>query len=367
MNLKNLALKLVAGVAVAVLVTEGSAFIREAFASRRNHIAVFSAAPGAERLLRESRYVLTGRVLASGSKFRDTIEIAVSGDWLLALRLNNRLTGLNLRNGSVRDFSAFLSTLHVGVEYHTIWAGRRQGEVFLGSPSRTFSQLSLTSEGIANDTHSFARPTDVLHSLPLAEERWVSDGLFQDGTTLLFNQLKGDSLRGGEAIRKPVFPGLSPFVSLEANRNAIAASPDGRRFAQAFWFAPLIHIYDNTGTLLHSTSAPVNVAQAFGEHLMRGDVRMRYLPQTTHCYISVAATSKRVIALFSGKTRHESGLKVEGSQLHVLAWDGRLIGVVNLDSPVSRLAASPEGELLRAIHREPDSAILEYRLPEPLQ
>jgi hypothetical protein len=362
-NLKRAAIKFSIGAAAAVLVMQGASLIQRLRAAKQIHVAPFARTAQSPLLSQEPRSIGSGRVLAAGPEFADTIDIVVSGDWLLALRLQNRLIGLNLRHGTVRDFSGILAKQRP-VEYHQMWRGRREGEVFVGNIAQRFTQLSVTAEGVTEDTTSFTRPPDVRYSLPVGKEEWLSNGYFRDDATLVSSQLVSDQLKTLSPIRHPVFPGISPFVSLEANKNSVAARPDGRRVAQAFWFAPFVHIYDSSGELLHSIPTSLGMVQEFGEHLVHGDVRMRYLPETVRCYVAVATTSVNVIALFSGKTMKEAGPNpIAGSQLHILNWDGAVTDVVNLDAAVSGLAASAKGELLWAIRRGQDAAILEYALP----
>jgi hypothetical protein len=368
MKLKSRILRLAVTAAAALLGVVAGSLSRSFVISKRNHTATFPAALDSKAHLGKSRLV-SGRVLASGTDFAEAADLVVSGDWLLILAMVNRLTALNLRDATIKDFSAVFSTLpskrDFRVPYSMMWGGRTPSEVFVGNNFQMFSRLLVTSDGVksGSTTSSFSRPTDVFYSLPLAEEQWVSNGLLRDETTLVFGKMVGGRFLANLSLKKPVFPGISQtFVSQEANRNVIAASPDGKRIAQVFWFAPVVNIYDDAGTLLHSVAGPVGVTQAFGERMVHSDVRMRHFPETTYCYLSVAATRKGVIALFSGMTRRDSRF-VQGSQLHVFNWDGDLIEVVNLDSPVAKIATRAEAGVLWGIRLRPSAAVLEYQMP----
>jgi len=336
--------------------------IQGVLASRRDHVVAFPAPQGAELALRETRPVLARRVLARGPQFKNILDLVPAGDWLLALRLDGGLVGLNLRTGTIRDFSDVLARQRPYVKYEMMWRGQGQGEAFLGTIARKLIRLSVTSEGAVNITHAYARPIDTGYSLPMAGDNWLSNGYWRDGTTLMVGQLSGDRLTG-HAVNGPVFPGLSPLVSLDAHWNSVAARPDGERMAQVYWYAPLVHIYDSSGGLVQSMAAPVSVTQRFTEHMVSGNARMQFLPQTTRCYVDVTAQSKRVLALFSGQQPLKSSGRIEGSQLQVLTWEGQFAAIVNLDSLVSRIAATPDGDLLWAARRGLDPEIVEYRLP----
>lgn len=355
-------LRFAAGFAGALFLVGIWSVTKGRFVAKTRHVALFSPQAEVGLPLEPLHRSVVGRVLASGVDFGGILDIVPSGDWLMALRMENRLTGLNLRNGTVRDFSALLAGQIPHVEYEMMWAGRSRNGLLLGNISRTISELSVTSEGGATISHSYDRATDVCYSIPVVHGRWISNGFYRDQTTLTVDELVGDHLKVSRAVRRPVFPRLPPFVSLEANRNSIVANPEGGLLAQAFWFAPRIYIYDSTGALEHSFSAPVRISQVFGERFVHGDVRMRYFPETTRCYISVAATDRRVFGLFSGKAIRELGTRVEASELHTITWNGDLVEIVNLDSQVSAIAASSDGQVLWAARREPNPAILEYRL-----
>ena len=208
-----------------------------------------------------------------------------------------------------------------------------------------------------------SRPKSMTYSLPVSGGRWLSSGFFWDGaTTLVVGRREGDHLVSIQDIRQPVFPKLPPAVFWEANRNSVAARPDGRRFAEAFWYAPYISIYEGTGVLLRSTPPPISVKQVFGEGIANGEVRMRHLPDTIRCYIAVTASQEHIIGLFSGRSIRELGYKILANELHIFSWDGQLVEIDQLDSPVSKIEVSSDGNVIYASRGGTDPGVIEYRL-----
>lgn len=369
-RLAKLGYRLAAVAGAVFVVMQASALLRSIHAKKQYHTTAFRSAPRSEAGSGTLR-VLTGRILASGSDFSNTIEVAAVPDWLLALRRGNVLTALNLRTGLVKDVSALLANNRRGIRYDFLWVGPDHSQLFLGGGMPTFITASLNANGVQQrSVRTFVRPKasfeqSSVHSLPLAGGVWASNGFFQDGVTLIVDELEGIYLSGHREITKPVFPGITqPSISEEANKNVIAARPDGKRLAQAFRYAPTVYVYDGTGAFLRSVAGPVSIKQAFGERLELGNPVMRFLPETTYCYIGITATNDNIIALFSGE-RPMPGREMpvmRGSQLHVLTWDGVLAEIIDLDGPVSWISASPDGRLLWAVRLRPVPAVIEYKL-----
>ncbi len=85
-------------------------------------------------------------------------------------------------------------------------------------------------------------------------------------------------------------------------------------------------------------------------------------PPTIRCYIAATASQLNIIGLFSGKSRHEIGYTIEADELHVFNWDGQLVEIDRLDSFVSKIEVSPDGNVIYASLVGSDPGIVEYKL-----
>jgi len=368
MTISSAALRFAAFFAPAIAIIVGADYTRVSLANSRFHTATFPASRGEEHFAKAQRTTLKGRVLGAGALFADIVDMAGSGDWLLFLRRDNHLTGLNVRNGSIQDFSAVLPSARADDQsFDSLWIGQKEDELYFGSAFSTrLIRVRVTGAGVeGSGVTVFSRPAGLSYSLPLADDQWLSNGIFQDETTMVVQKLKGERLEEQHRMHGPVFPDLSPFVSFEANRSRIAAQPDGTRVAQVFWFAPVVRIYDTTGTLLHSISPQADITQRFGEQFVHRGTSMRYLPGangTIRCYVDVTASNRFFVGLFSGKPVPPN-IAHRADQLHIFSWEGQVAETLSIDNEVSGIALSPGGEVLWAFRRNPNPVILEYRLP----
>ncbi len=358
----RLALGFVAGFIVAFLILKGAHIVHDRIVDRRIHSTTFSVQQDRALLIRTPHRSLSGQTLAHGAMFRDAVDLVISENWVLVLGTNNRLTGLNLIDGNIRDFSAILASTTNQTSYPFMWSGQ-EDEVFVGNTDQVFAQISTEPDGTPVGILPLTRPKSMTYSLPVSGGVWLSSGFFWDGvTTLVTGRREGNHLVSVKDIKRPIFPGLSPSVFWEANRNSIAARPDGERLAEAFWYAPYIYIFDNTGNFLRSTLTPVDVNQAFSEGIANGEVRMRHISGTIRCYIAATASRLNIIGLFSGKSRHKIGYAIEANELHVFNWDGQLVEIDRLDSFVSKIEVSPDGNVIYASRVGNDPGIVEYKL-----
>jgi len=201
---------------------------------------------------------------------------------------------------------------------------------------------------------------------PIAVQ-WVDDttlvaaGFFQEGRLYLVR-------RDGTAIR-PIgeIPLTSdkvpPLAAQQALQPSLAVRPFGNLAAVGSRYAARLDIYDlRTGTM-----KPAQVPLAFQPEMdiiRRGDLPIFVSNQQTRFgYIDVAATSDRIYALFSGRTRAGfPGRANMGTDVHVFDWNGAFLGAVKLDWDVLRIAVDASNSTLFAISEEPDPAVLAYSL-----
>lgn len=368
MTLKTVLFHTTTTILTAILITAGMSVIQRYEALQDYHSAAFPAPTVHGRSSEIPTDLLIGRITTATSLANVEDFVAANG-WFIAIRFPNHLTAINRRTGDIQEFTGLPSADKPYTPYDFIWTGRTSDEVFVGSNFRLCVRLLVSANGLTMPTthNVVTRNRDILSSLPLANGSWASNGLFKDNTTLTINRLSDDRLLPTRDVRQPVFPSIHhPFVSLEANRTSIAVAPDGRRLVQGFWFAPRINIYDESGTLLHAISGPSGITQAFSEQQVHGEVRMKYLPQTTRCYIAITATDQYIFALFSGRTIKDSRA-VNGAQIHVFSWDGNLTHIIYLDRPVAAVVVSRDGSLLWGLQREAPPAIIEYDISKSIQ
>ena len=361
MTLKKVVFHVSTTILVAVIMTAITSAVRQHEAESNYHFQDFPPTSLAHSNHRAPALLVTGRTVSNPATLTNVLSIVAANGWLIALRGQNHVTSINPQTGLAREFSDLPSVDKPYTPYNIIWNTGRGGDVLVGSNFRLFVRLSVATDGTLTLTgdNPFHRDIDILSSFPLANGQWASNGLFKDDTTLLINRLSGNRLTVVRAIKQPVFPLLAhPFVSMEVNRTSIAVEPNGHRIVQGFWFAPRIYTYDEAGSQLNVIAEPAGIKQSFSEQQVHGASRMKYLPQTTRCYIALAATEKYIFALYSGQTIKESP-SVNGNQIHVFTWDGQLAQTIYLETHVS--------SLLWALHREAPPAIIEYQVPMSLR
>ncbi len=153
-------------------------------------------------------------------------------------------------------------------------------------------------------------------------------------------------------------------VRQEAYRSTIASKPDGRRFVLASRHTDRLEVFDSEG---HIVSAAPRVASfepsyrvAVGRvgPIMSTDNSLRF------GYIDVGSSSKRIFALYSGKSRKDGkGQASLGEEIHVLDWNGKLIGRYRLPRAALAISVHNSGDEVHALHMYPSPVIAVYKLP----
>ena len=308
--------------------------------------------------------IRSSRVLTPDVGITGTVDIAVSGDWLLSLQFRNRLVGVNLATESVYDLT---SSLAGHDPYNVIWRGRK-GEFLLGGANAEgLARLVLDFENgqLKVETSELRRPRNLLYSLPLRSGYWLSNAVFPESGLLSVDELVEGRLVSRSMVGRSLFPDVSASIVLvNLNANVIAAAPDGERIAQAFRRTSRIHVYTASGSLERRIAGPIEVVARYDEYpaFDTDETKMRMRPDTKFCYIDVTATSTSIVALFSGRAFGEFP-RSSAEQLHIFKWDGRLIGAYKLDAPVQEIAAGPDERFVWAFRPEAPAAFVEYPLP----
>lgn len=159
----------------------------------------------------------------------------------------------------------------------------------------------------------------------------------------------------------PEHDGVPEAVRQHAYQAYMTTSPDRSSLALATRYADRIEIYDAEGDLEHIVEGPDGKMPVFEVATYRGEPTMQTTNQTWSGYLDIAADSSRIYALYAGKSRNET-LSGAASRVHVLSWDGELVGVYELDAPVLGIALGDRSRTLYATQIAPHPAIVQYDL-----
>jgi hypothetical protein len=84
-------------------------------------------------------------------------------------------------------------------------------------------------------------------------------------------------------------------------------------------------------------------------------------------YVAMAATSDRVIAVFSGRTLGECEIEASaGRDLHVFDWAGNLVAIYRLDTALRAVAVDTETGVVYGSRWATDPAVVHFKLPLPM-
>jgi hypothetical protein len=203
--------------------------------------------------------------------------------------------------------------------------------------------------------------------LPMSSGSLLGTTLSQDGER--FVQLRADGSVERKIGRTLPPPSNIPMsVWQNAQRVHMARSPDGSKFVAASRYADRIEIYNASGQLLatcqrHFGFDPVFSKEAFVVGAGKNGPIMGAGPDSRWAYVSVATSTRRIYAIFSGKTsRGFRSSQSMGHVLHVFDWTGRSVGVFTLDNTVVSIAVEPDDSQLYAVRHDPEPAIVKYNL-----
>jgi hypothetical protein len=153
-------------------------------------------------------------------------------------------------------------------------------------------------------------------------------------------------------------------IRQEAYRSKLAANHSQKRVVLATRHADRLDIFSMQGTPTRSAPRPFSfepayeVAQGANGPLMTSGADLRF------GYVDVAASSERIIALFSGVRRGEGkGTAQLGRELHVTDWDGRSLRRFSLPRPAIAISVPPDGKEVYVLHALPTPVVAVYRVP----
>lgn len=174
-----------------------------------------------------------------------------------------------------------------------------------------------------------------------------SDGVYQTA--------RGPSLPSIQDAPQPVLQ--------HAYQSTAAFHPSKSKLALATFYADRIDIVEPGGNHLVHVHGPGFFPPIFEVGSRGGNPVRRTTEDTRYGYMDVVATSSRVYALYSGRTRSKAGNL--GNRVHVLDWQGRLHAVYDLKGGYRSIALSPRADVLYASRRSPRVEIAAFRLPSP--
>jgi hypothetical protein len=194
--------------------------------------------------------------------------------------------------------------------------------------------------------------------------RVISAGFFSGGRLGRFD-VQGNMIGTLGEVPEAVgdFP---PPVRQQAYQGRLQADPSRTRLVVATRHSDQLEIYDAGGRKLRRVYGPFRFEpESFGIDQRGDQVSMIPGDDLRFGYVGVTTTNDRVYALFSGRTNRFDPRREApyGEFVHVFDWDGRLQGVLQLDTPTLEIAVDPFGETLYTTVEYPEPAVRAYSLP----
>jgi hypothetical protein len=193
----------------------------------------------------------------------------------------------------------------------------------------------------------------------------VSLGFFRHGRVAVLDD-HGALLRTVGPTPLPERPGIPAAVRQHAYQSRMKANPSRTRLVIATRHADRLDIYSADGTPLKVAQRPFRFDPVFKVDEHDGKPVFATGENLRFGYLDLATTDRRIYALFSGRTR--AGFPGEanyGRFIHVFDWSGRLLRVLELDTPAIAVATDPAGHTLYTVRHKPSPAIMAYALGAP--
>lgn len=177
------------------------------------------------------------------------------------------------------------------------------------------------------------------------------------------------ALYGREGKIKKTFGKILPgwrkgtpiLVHQDVSKSCIRASPDGKLYVVAAQYADIIDIYDNDGKFVKRIEGPLRIKPKYETDWVGSNPVMAIDEEKTKwCYLDVAVTNDKIIALFSGEPFKTKDFG--GKYLHVYDWNGKFLKAYTLDSKVYKIAIDRNGKRLFGIQLYPNMSIKMFEL-----
>lgn len=207
-------------------------------------------------------------------------------------------------------------------------------------------------------------PATVYELLLVSDTSALGLGFFPGGRLGYFDLPRGRfALRGA----MPVQSDAPPSVLQHAYQGRLVSDPARTRVAVATVRGSQIEIYGRNGILLTKVNGPYPFEVDFDVKGGRNKPQFSAGRLNRYGYVDLDATDAHVYALFSGRSeeafRRDAGL---AEYIHIFDWQGRFIKAYHLDRAVTEIALDPGRSLIYAVTRDPEPALLRFRVP-PVQ
>jgi len=205
---------------------------------------------------------------------------------------------------------------------------------------------------------------DLRWRIQSGQDGWLGVGYLVDALVYSLREEGPGTLSVVRKLGQTLYPDIrAPLVAGEISESAVALSPDGERFAQAFMYNSRVHTYRSDGTLERRIAGPVDVRLEISrlyDHRDNQEKTSR-TNETKLAYLDVAADNTRIAALFAGRryASFEGKGALSGNEVHVFSWTGECLDVVRLSEDVMAIAIEPtDGSLWGSA---PDGRVLRFQ------
>lgn len=193
---------------------------------------------------------------------------------------------------------------------------------------------------------------------------YVASGVFQEGRLCLMDEKGAECAYFGgypsdEDLTEIPFHVLGvAYQSLMCTQNA------GKRTALVARYGGILQIHE--WDVLKKIAKEICCINNFSPRLvtqdMNGTPNFRPDENTRWGYLSVAATSGYIFALYSGRFQKKENAFYLGNEVHVFDWDGNPCYLLNLDCDGSSLAVNENKMFVLAEYENEGYDIVEYNL-----
>ena len=225
--------------------------------------------------------------------------------------------------------------------------------------------------GTARRADAFGPAVTLQPGIVVESPRWLDDTTLVALNPMLASGEQRFVRFGADGVRRATMGGPAPeargrwgssFVRQQAWGGEMAVHPSRPVFVLASRYAGRLESFDRNGVLQVKFRVPHEFDPDYvpaddGINMTRGD-------DFRFGYLDVAATEQHVYALFSGRLHREDGREAErGDQVHVFDWQGNLLRVIRLDTPIGRLAVDPARAALYGLRHDPYPQVVTFSLP----
>ena len=198
-----------------------------------------------------------------------------------------------------------------------------------------------------------------LHIRPIADNRYVSTGIYEDCTLMVLDEDGMPLKKFGEwPYKDEEEKKVSGKTRAMVYQGELVAHPSGNKVAHIISMGDIFYFYEVSpdGDLVLKSKqekAYANYNHANGAHYQ----------SSLHYSVDACTTEDYVYMLYSGRSLKEYGLKCfHGNLVLVYDWDGNLVKKLQLDVDVKHIAVSKDNRKLYAIADLPDPVLVVFEI-----